>query len=227
MAIIEEVVENSDITETVEKLKQEGNACFGQGEWSAAAEKYKEALNICPPENDSLRSVLLSNLSAALIKQTKWEAAAEAATEAIEGSYPICIFLSDKIALTRSRPRARPVEHAANAPNEKPLERRAFAYSNIPQKYQNAIDDYEKLKEQFPQRTQYSTKIQELQKKIEIRNEEMKNEMISKLKELGNVCLRPFGLSTDSFQLTPNADGGYSISMKNSGAQPEEQKDPV
>ncbi|EYB85881.1 hypothetical protein Y032_0289g1509 [Ancylostoma ceylanicum] len=199
MAIIEEVVENSDITETVEKLKQEGNACFGQGEWSAAAEKYKEALNICPPENDSLRSVLLSNLSAALIKQTKWEAAAEAATEAIE----------------------------ANAPNEKPLERRAFAYSNIPQKYQNAIDDYEKLKEQFPQRTQYSTKIQELQKKIEIRNEEMKNEMISKLKELGNVCLRPFGLSTDSFQLTPNADGGYSISMKNSGAQPEEQKDPV
>ncbi|KIH65467.1 tetratricopeptide repeat protein [Ancylostoma duodenale] len=199
MAIIEEVVENSDITETVEKLKQEGNASFGQGEWSAAAEKYKEALNICPPGNDSLRSVLLSNLSAAYIKQTQWEAAAEAATEAIE----------------------------ANAPNEKALERRAFAYSNIPVKYQNAIDDYEKLKEQFPQRTQYSVKIQELQKKIEVRNEEMKNEMINKLKELGNVCLRPFGLSTDSFQLTPNADGGYSISMKNSGAQPEEQKDPV
>lgn len=41
MAIIEEVVENSDITETVEKLKQEGNTSFGQGEWSAAAEKYK------------------------------------------------------------------------------------------------------------------------------------------------------------------------------------------
>ncbi|RCN24323.1 tetratricopeptide repeat protein [Ancylostoma caninum] len=95
MAIIEEVVENSDIIENVEKVKQEGNASFGQGEWSAAAEKYKEALNICPPENDSLRSVLLSNLSAAYIKQTQWEAAAEVATQAIEVSYflriPECI----------------------------------------------------------------------------------------------------------------------------------------
>ncbi|KHJ93938.1 tetratricopeptide repeat protein [Oesophagostomum dentatum] len=157
MAIVEEVKEESEITVTVENLKKEGNEKFGQGDWPAAAEKYKEALNICPTENSLLRSVLLSNLSAAYIKQSLWEAAAESATEAI----------------------------TANAPNEKPLERRAFAYSNIPEKYQNAVEDYEKLKEQFPQRIHYQNKIRELQKRIEVRNEEMKNEMIAKLKQIG------------------------------------------
>ncbi|CAJ0594326.1 unnamed protein product [Cylicocyclus nassatus] len=197
MAIVEEVHEESDVLSSVENLKKEGNTKFGEGDWGAAAEKYKEALELCPVENDLLRSILFSNLSAAYIKQALWEAAVEAATNAIE----------------------------SNVPNEKALERRAFAYSNIPEKYQNALDDYEKLKEQFPQRTQYEVKIRDLRKKIEIRNEEMKNEMIAKLKQLGDVCLRPFGLSTDSFQLTPNAEGGYSISMKNSGEQQEKQQD--
>ncbi|KAK6730441.1 hypothetical protein RB195_007110 [Necator americanus] len=197
MVVIEEVQEGSSITETVKKLKEEGNRNFGQGDWVAASEKYKEALDICPPEAESVRSILLSNLSAAYIKQTQWEAAAEAATEAIK----------------------------ANVPNEKALERRAFAYSNIPEKYQNAVDDYETLKEQFPQRTQYTAKIREIQKKIEVRNEQMKDDMINKLKQLGDVCLRPFGLSTNSFQLTPNAEGGYSISLKNKENPKEDEEE--
>ncbi|VDM62338.1 unnamed protein product [Angiostrongylus costaricensis] len=191
MAIVEEVEEGSDIKETVEKLKREGNEKFGVGEWTAAAEKYKEALDLCPPDLDSLRSVLFSNLAAVYIKQSEWKASAEAATEAIK----------------------------ANVPNEKALERRAFAFSNIPEKYQDAIQDYEKLKEQFPHRTQYLEKIEEINQKIAVRNEQMKSEMLGKLKELGDVCLRPFGLSTDSFQVTQNADGGYNISMKNAAQQ--------
>ena len=41
MAIVEEVREEPDITVTVENLKKEGNEKFGQGDWSAAVEKYK------------------------------------------------------------------------------------------------------------------------------------------------------------------------------------------
>ncbi|KAK6014095.1 hypothetical protein OSTOST_20555 [Ostertagia ostertagi] len=148
----------------------------------------RKPLAICPSEEVSLLSVLHSNLSAAYIKQALWEEAAGAATKAIE----------------------------ANSTNDKALERRAFAYSNVSEKYQNALEDYELLKERFPQRTQYLRKIEELRQKIKERDEKLKTEMIEKLKELGNVCLRPFGLSTDSFEMVPNGEGGYSISMKNS-----------
>ncbi|KAK5986326.1 Tetratricopeptide repeat protein 1, partial [Trichostrongylus colubriformis] len=125
MVVIEEEWEQSEPSKTPEHLKQEGNAKFGEGEWKAAEDKYKEALAICPSEEVSLCSVLHSNLSAAYIKQALWEEAADAATKAIETS----------------------------ATNDKALERRAFAYSNISEKYQNALEDYELLKERFPQRT--------------------------------------------------------------------------
>ncbi|VDO65032.1 unnamed protein product [Heligmosomoides polygyrus] len=202
MVVIEEEWESSESVEAAEKLKKEGNSRFGEGDWAAAELKYKEALAACPTDAQQLRSVLHSNLSAVYIKQIQWQAAADAATEAL----------------------------TANEANEKALERRAFAYSNIPEKYDKAVEDYEALKERFPQRTQYSAKISDLRQKITVRDEKLKEEMIGKLKELGNACLRPFGLSTDSFQLIPNGEGGYSISMKNSASASDNstsQQDPV
>lgn len=45
-------------------------------------------------------------------------------------------------------------------------------------------------------------------------DEEMKKEMLDQLKKLGNMCLKPFGLSTESFEMVPQPGGGYSIQMK-------------
>jgi len=45
-------------------------------------------------------------------------------------------------------------------------------------------------------------------------DEKTKEEMLEQLKKLGDMCLRPFGLSTNSFEMVPQPGGGYSISMK-------------
>lgn len=44
--------------------------------------------------------------------------------------------------------------------------------------------------------------------------QKMMQEMMGGLKNLGNMFLKPFGLSTDSFEMVPQPGGGYSVQMK-------------
>lgn len=54
--------------------------------------------------------------------------------------------------------------------------------------------------------------IHELQPEVQQRQDKMKDEMIGKLKDLGNTLLGKFGMSLDNFKAEqdPNT-GGYSI----------------
>jgi len=56
-----------------------------------------------------------------------------------------------------------------------------------------------------------NARILVLQKKVNLRNEKMKEEMFGKLKDLGNMCLGPFGLSTDNFKMQQGENGSYSV----------------
>jgi hypothetical protein len=54
----------------------------------------------------------------------------------------------------------------------------------------------------------------ELTYKAEIKRKQMTDEMMGKLKEVGNSFLGLFGLSTDNFQLQQSDGGGYNIQFK-------------
>lgn len=96
----------------------------------------------------------------------------------------------------------------------KPLLRRAECYQLI-DKLDESLEDYKKLAELEPNNHLHKSKIVELDLKVKERNEKLKEEMMGKLKDLGNMVLKPFGLSTENFQFVqdPNT-GSYSVNFK-------------
>lgn len=100
-------------------------------------------------------------------------------------------------------------------------ERRATLYERL-DRLDEALADLERVAEltagaQDAHHWEAVRHTAELKARIADRNERLKAEMVDKLKQLGNLVLRPFGLSTDNFQLKqdPNS-GGYSVQFVNS-----------
>ena len=74
-----------------------------------------------------------------------------------------------------------------------------------------ALTDYQTVLKLDPRNVTANKAVRELPAKIEERNEKMKAEMMDNLKKLGNMVLKPFGLSTENFKLEKNESGSYNI----------------
>ncbi|XP_077183347.1 tetratricopeptide repeat protein 1 [Paroedura picta] len=167
------------------KLKEEGNEQFKRKEYEGAEDSYAKALKVCPACYSTDRSVLYSNRAAARMKQDKKETAIGDCSKALE----------------------------LNPDYIKALLRRAELYEKT-EKLDEALEDYKNVLEKDPAVHQAREACLRLPRQIEERNEKLKKEMLGKLKDLGNFVLRPFGLSTDNFQVKQDsATGSYSINF--------------
>ncbi|XP_026552104.1 tetratricopeptide repeat protein 1 [Pseudonaja textilis] len=166
-------------------LKEEGNKQFKNGEYKEAEDSYAKALQVCPASCNTDRSILYSNRAAARMKQDKKEMAISDCSKALE----------------------------LNPNYIKALLRRAELYEKT-EKLDEALEDYKNLLEKDPSVYQAREACMRLPKEIEERNEKLKAEMLGKLKDLGNLVLRPFGLSTENFQVKQDSStGSYSINF--------------
>ncbi|XP_051176539.1 tetratricopeptide repeat protein 1 [Leptopilina boulardi] len=167
-----------------EFLRKEANSQFNSGEFETALSMYSQALKICPLCFTEERAFLFANRAAAKCKlPNEKQSAIRDCTKAIQLK-----------------------------PNHvKAYLRRANLYEET-EKFDEALEDFKKVLTFDPSHSESSYAIQRLPGLIAERNEKLKTEMLGKLKDLGNLVLKPFGLSTANFQLQqdPNS-GGYSV----------------
>ncbi|KAM9310877.1 tetratricopeptide repeat protein 1 [Gastrophryne carolinensis] len=177
--------ERQDRRKESTRLKEEGNTLFKNTDYVAAEEVYSQALQTCPAFYKKDRSILFSNRAAARLKQDKKDFALKDCTKAIE----------------------------LNPDYVRALLRRAELYEKT-EKLDEALADYQAILQRDPSCYQAREACMRLPKQIEERNEKMKEEMMSKLKDLGNLVLKPFGLSTNNFQVNQDPQtGSYSINF--------------
>ncbi|XP_034255584.1 tetratricopeptide repeat protein 1 [Thrips palmi] len=170
-----------------EDVKEKGNQQFKLGEFRESAISYTLALRTCPLSYSNERSKLYSNRAASKMKLGLSKSAIEDCNQAVE----------------------------LNPTFMRALLRRAHLLETA-DKLDEALEDYKKILELDPGHTDANVAVRRLPDLINERNEKLKTEMMSKLKDLGNLFLRPFGLSTDNFQLQDSGSGGYSVQFKQS-----------
>ncbi|XP_054713002.1 tetratricopeptide repeat protein 1-like [Uloborus diversus] len=171
-------------------LKNDGNDHFKRGEYAEAVKLYTRAINICPIKYSTDRSILFSNRAAAKIGLEQKEEAVLDCNKAIE----------------------------LNPNYLKAVLRRAQVFRKL-NNLESCLEDYKKVLELDPNNAEARQACATMPAEINERNEKLKQEMFGKLKELGNLCLKPFGLSTDNFKVVqdPNS-GGYSVNFQNNGS---------
>lgn len=188
-----EVTPNDD--ESIQKAlveandsKLDGNRLFGDGQYEEALVRYEAALQVAPemPSSVEIRSICHANRAICFFKLGKNEDTIKECTKALE----------------------------LNPNYVKALRRRGEAHEKL-EHFEEAIADMKKILELDESDVQARRTIQRLEPLAAEKREKMKQEMIDKLKEMGNSVLGRFGMSIDNFKAVqdPNT-GSYSISFQ-------------
>uniref|UniRef100_A0A0V0J3T9 Tetratricopeptide repeat protein 1 n=1 Tax=Schistocephalus solidus TaxID=70667 RepID=A0A0V0J3T9_SCHSO len=168
-------------------LKEGGNESYKAGDFNSALESYTKALELCPLQHKCDRAKIYSNRAACHSQLKSPEAALLDCDEAIKLEPDYMRCLIRRAELRESSDRLT-----------------------------EALEDYQHILQLDPGNAKARAACALLPDKITAQQEKLKQEMLGQLKQLGNMVLKPFGLSTDNFKLTqdPNT-GGYSINFKN------------
>ncbi|KAL3835311.1 hypothetical protein ACJIZ3_010047 [Penstemon smallii] len=178
-----------EASEQANDAKLEGNTLFKDGFYDEALVKYELALQLAPhgPSSVEIRSILHANCAACFSKLGKFEETTKECTKALE----------------------------LNPTYIKVLLRRAEAHEKL-DKYEEAIADMTKILELDQSHYQARRAIIRLKPLADEKREKMKEEMIGKLKEMGNSILGHFGMSVDNFKAVKDpTTGSYSVSFQN------------
>ncbi|KAL6616188.1 hypothetical protein ACP70R_038458 [Stipagrostis hirtigluma subsp. patula] len=169
--------------------KAEGNRLFAAGQYDEALSQYEMALQIAAEleSAEDTRSACHSNRAVCFLKLGKYDETIKECTKALE----------------------------LNPSYLKALLRRAEAHQKL-EHYDEAIADMKKVLELDPSNEQAKRSLFRLEPLAAEKREKMKEEMIAKLKDLGNSVLGRFGMNVDNFRAVkdPNT-GSYSISFQN------------
>jgi len=165
------------------QYKLEGNNLYKEGKTTEAVDKYTAGLRVCPLSCSKERAVLYAN----------------------RGQMKRVLGLNDQAVKNCSKAIELDPEYL------KALLRRAEIYEET-DKLDESLSDYQKVLELDPRHLEANRAARRLPPKIEERNEKLKAEMMDNLKKLGNMVLKPFGLSTNNFKMEQDpVSGGYNI----------------
>ncbi|XP_023895719.1 uncharacterized protein LOC112007582 isoform X1 [Quercus suber] len=174
--------------EQANDAKLEGNKLFGDGQFEEALSQYELALQVAPdmPSSSELRSICHANRAICYTKLGKYDETIKECTKSLE----------------------------LNPTYMKSLVRRGEAHEKL-EHFEEAIADMKKILELDPSNDQARKNIRRLEPLAAEKREKMKEEMISKLKDMGNSLLGRFGMSVDNFKAVkdPNT-GSYSVSFQ-------------
>lgn len=188
---IEEIVEKDFAKAAAAKVR--GNAHYARQQYPQAVEEYTQAIALCPEGEDATAeqkeqlAVYFSNRAACHLMQRDYEKCIVDCTSSLD--------------LNPNN-------------NPKPLGRRAKAYEQTAQ-YAEALEDLRALAELDPSDRDVQQSIRRVEEAQNKKNEELKEEMMGKLKGFGNTILGKFGMSLDNFKAVQDpATGSYSISFQ-------------
>jgi tetratricopeptide (TPR) repeat protein len=186
--------EEQRVIAEAEEYKNEGNEIFktakSEDEFKRAIQLYERCLSICPEYLKHYRTNYWGNISACYSRLEKYKETVDACKKSLDLDAS-----KFKIRLRRSMA------------NEK-----IDTWASL----EECINDLEELKKDsnVPAdiRIQSERKITSLTPRLKIKQENETQEVLTKLKDLGNGFLGKFGMSLDNFKFTQNEnEGGYSM----------------
>ncbi|XP_047048977.1 tetratricopeptide repeat protein 1-like [Lolium rigidum] len=168
--------------------KSEGNKLFAAGQYNDALSQYETALQIATEleSAEDICSACYSNRAVCFLKLGKYDETIKECTKALD----------------------------LNPSYLKALLRRGEAHEKL-EHYDEAIADMKRVIEVDPANEQAKRSLFRLEPLAAEKREKMKEEMMAKLKDLGNSVLGRFGMSVDNFKAVkdPNT-GSYSMSFQ-------------